>query len=88
MAGFRFRELYQRQVDPEPELIDGGVRPDPQQWRGEYVTVAEAAEWLRVNPMTVYRMIKRGDLHASRVGRQYRIHKSVIETLLNPKERS
>lgn len=39
-----------------------------------YVTVAEVAEDLRITPMTVYRMISRGQITAIRIGlRTYRI---------------
>jgi excisionase family DNA binding protein len=37
------------------------------------ITVDEAAEWLRCNPVTVRNMIKRGELSACRVGRLIRI---------------
>lgn len=36
-------------------------------------TVAEVAEHMRVSKMTVYRLIKAGDLPALRVGKNYRI---------------
>ncbi len=36
-------------------------------------TVAEVAEHMRVSNMTVYRLIKAGDLAAIRVGKNYRI---------------
>ena len=36
-------------------------------------TVAEVAEHMRVSNMTVYRLIKSGDLPAIRVGKNYRI---------------
>jgi excisionase family DNA binding protein len=36
-------------------------------------TVAEVAEHMRVSNMTVYRLIKTGDLPAIRVGKNYRI---------------
>ncbi|WP_370325035.1 helix-turn-helix domain-containing protein [Euzebya sp.] len=36
-------------------------------------TVAEVAEHMRVSNMTVYRLIKAGDLPAIRVGKNYRI---------------
>ena len=41
--------------------------------RGEFWTVAEVAAMLRVSTMTVYRLIKAGDLPAVRVGRSYRL---------------
>ncbi len=37
------------------------------------MTVAEVAELMRVSTMTVYRLIKAGDLPATRVGKSYRI---------------
>ncbi|MGI9016420.1 MAG: helix-turn-helix domain-containing protein [Euzebya sp.] len=36
-------------------------------------TVAEVAEHMRVSNMTVYRLIKSGELPAIRVGKNYRI---------------
>jgi excisionase family DNA binding protein len=35
------------------------------------LTVQEAAEFLRISQSTVYRMIKRGDLGAHRVGKKW-----------------
>jgi excisionase family DNA binding protein len=40
---------------------------------GRFLTVAEVARQLRVSNMTVYRLIKAGNLGAVRVGRGYRI---------------
>ena len=37
------------------------------------LTVAEVADYLRVSSMTVYRLIGRGELVATRVGRGYRV---------------
>lgn len=40
----------------------------------QYLTVPEVAEDLRVSPMTVYRLIARGDILAIQVGRRtYRV---------------
>ena len=38
-----------------------------------FVTVGEVAEIMRVSRMTVYRLIKQGDLPAVRIGRGYRL---------------
>lgn len=38
-----------------------------------YVTVREAARCLSVNPVTIRRMVRRKELQAVRVGRQYRV---------------
>lgn len=42
-------------------------------------SIDEAAQMLRVHPDTIRRMIKRGELQANRVGRQYRIPRSELE---------
>jgi excisionase family DNA binding protein len=41
--------------------------------RATYLTVAEVAGMLRVSTMTVYRLIKAGELPAVRVGKSYRL---------------
>jgi len=50
--------------------------------RRDIYTTEEAAEYLRVSPKTVYRMIDAGQLAASRVGRQYRITQTDIDLFL------
>lgn len=39
------------------------------------LTAAEVADELRVSTMTVYRLVRRGELPAVRVGRNYRIRR-------------
>ncbi len=41
--------------------------------KARFLTVQEVAELLRVSSMTVYRLIKAGDLPAVRVGRSFRV---------------
>jgi len=55
-------------------------RPTP--ITGPLLTVAEVAEVLRVSNMTVYRLIKAGDLPALRVGKNYRIREADLSTFL------
>jgi excisionase family DNA binding protein len=50
---------------------------------GPLLTVAEVAGVLRVSNMTVYRLIKAGDLPALRVGKNYRIRESELEAFLS-----
>jgi excisionase family DNA binding protein len=47
------------------------------------LTVAEVAATMRVSNMTVYRLIKNGDLKALRVGKNYRIRESDVESYLS-----
>lgn len=49
---------------------------------GPLLTVAEVAETLRVSNMTVYRLIKSGDLTAIRVGKNYRIRAADLDAYL------
>lgn len=49
---------------------------------GRLFTVAEVAEVMRVSNMTVYRLIRSGELPALRVGKGYRIFESDLEAFL------
>lgn len=48
----------------------------------DLLTVAEVAEMLRVSTMTVYRLIRTGQLPAVRVGRSYRVRRGDLESYL------
>lgn len=48
----------------------------------QLLTAAEVADRLRVSTMTVYRLIRRGDLPAVRVGRNYRVRAVDLEGYL------
>jgi excisionase family DNA binding protein len=50
---------------------------------GPLLTVAEVAAVLRVSNMTVYRLIKSGELPALRVGKNYRIREPELESYLS-----
>jgi excisionase family DNA binding protein len=47
-----------------------------------FLTVSEVAELMRVSTMTVYRLIKAGDLRAARVGRSYRLRVVEVDAYL------
>jgi excisionase family DNA binding protein len=49
---------------------------------GRLLTVAEVAASMRVSKMTVYRLIKAGDLAAVRVGKNFRIRETEVERYL------
>jgi len=49
---------------------------------GALLTVAEVAAGMRVSNMTVYRLIKSGELPAVRVGKGYRIRESELHRFL------
>jgi excisionase family DNA binding protein len=56
-----------------------GFTPDPED---RLLTVAEVADTMRVSNMTIYRLIKSGDLAALRVGKNYRIRQADVERFL------
>lgn len=46
------------------------------------LTAAEVADQLRVSTMTIYRLIRRGELPAVRVGRTYRVRATDLDAYL------
>ncbi|HUR17398.1 MAG TPA: helix-turn-helix domain-containing protein [Acidimicrobiales bacterium] len=44
--------------------------------------VREVADAMRVSNMTVYRLIRSGELSSSRVGRSYRVREADLESYL------
>jgi excisionase family DNA binding protein len=50
---------------------------------GTLLTVAEVAAIMRVSNMTVYRLIRGGDLPAIRVGKNYRIREAEAQRYLS-----
>lgn len=46
------------------------------------LTAAEVADQLRVSTMTIYRLIRRGELPAVRVGRNYRVRAADLDAYL------
>ena len=62
---------------------DGEGVGDPQAFvTGGLLTVAEVASAMRVSNMTVYRLIKSGELPAVRVGKNYRLRESDLARFL------
>jgi excisionase family DNA binding protein len=43
------------------------------------LTVRELAEYLRVHPSTIYRLLKKGQLHAFKVGSDWRFNVEEID---------
>jgi len=61
-------------------MVADGPRPFAS---GAFLTVAEVAAAMRVSTMTVYRLIKGGELRAVRVGHNYRIRETDLEHYLS-----
>jgi excisionase family DNA binding protein len=60
-----------------------GAAAGPPGASGALLTVAEVAALMRVSTMTVYRLIKAGDLAAVRVGHNYRIREGEVDRYLS-----
>lgn len=56
--------------------------PLAQAARPRFLTPAEVADVMRVSTMTVYRLIKAGELGAVRVGKSYRIPEEAVDRFL------
>ncbi len=53
----------------------------PKEWP-EVMTPDQVAEFLQLNKNTVYRLIERGELKATKVGRVYRIRKEDVDSYM------
>lgn len=51
--------------------------------RESMLTIKEVAQYLHVVPLTIYRMIDRGDLPAAKVGKVWRIRQQDVEAYLD-----
>ena len=47
--------------------------------KARFLTPAEVADMLRVSTMTVYRLIKAGDIPALKVGKSYRLREDDVD---------
>jgi excisionase family DNA binding protein len=43
------------------------------------LTVSEVAQYLRIDEQTVYRLLRSGELRGIKAGREWRVHRSVLE---------
>jgi excisionase family DNA binding protein len=50
--------------------------------RARFLTPKEVADLLRVSPMTVYRLIKSGELPAVRVGKAFRVREDDMDAYI------
>jgi excisionase family DNA binding protein len=50
--------------------------------RARFLTVQEVADVLRISTMTVYRIIKNGDLPAARIGKSFRVREDDLDAFI------
>jgi len=65
-----------------PRGSSGGSDVPPERSVARLLTVAEVASVMRVSRMTVYRLIRRSQLKAIRVGRNYRVRSTDLDEYL------
>ena len=53
--------------------------------KSRFLTVQEVADLMRVSSMTVYRLIKAGELNALRVGKSYRLADQTATLVVRPR---
>ena len=56
--------------------------PKKSEQPARFMTVSEVADLMRVSSMTVYRLIKAGEIRAARVGKSYRIREDDVDQFL------
>jgi excisionase family DNA binding protein len=59
----------------------GGSLTEDQNYK--FMTVSEVARLMRVSNMTVYRLIRSGQLNAVRVGNRYRVREADVHKYLD-----
>jgi excisionase family DNA binding protein len=66
------------------KIVEEVIMPKRRPFVGDrLLTVGEVAATMRVSNMTVYRLIKGGQLPAIRVGKNYRIRESDVDRYLS-----
>ena len=53
-----------------------------------FLTTEEVLDCLKVNPRTIYRLIRSGELPAVRIGRQWRFRRTDLDAWLARQERA
>lgn len=67
---------------PAPGRPTSPARQKPEPKPVEFLAVKEVAAYLRVSPMTIYRLIHALELPAIRVGRSFRVPKRGVDQYL------
>jgi excisionase family DNA binding protein len=58
----------------------------PEHLEDELLTTDEVAQWLKITRQTVQRLIQRGQLTASRIGREWRVKRRELDAFLQATE--
>jgi excisionase family DNA binding protein len=77
---FIIKDYSQKSSVPAPKNKPPAIHLDTSK---EFYSVKELAALLNVNPMTIYRMVQRGQITCHQIGRIKRFHRNEIEIFLN-----
>jgi len=53
---------------------------------GKIMTINEVASFLKLSKITIYKLIKKGELPAFRAGNSWRFHRDTIEMIARPQK--
>ena len=67
---------------PRPLVGNGGPPDQAASPEPEILTVKQAAAYLQIHKVTVYKYIRAGLLPAAKLGKVYRIYRTDVEALL------
>ncbi|MBU9888266.1 MAG: helix-turn-helix domain-containing protein [Candidatus Omnitrophica bacterium] len=67
----------------EQEKDEKQVVQYPKRERTQIMTPKEAAKYLGFHLVTIYRLLKKGDVPATKIGGQWRFKKDVLDAWLN-----
>jgi excisionase family DNA binding protein len=61
-------------------------RKDTPSAAGQVMTVREVAEWLRIHPTTLYRLLREDKIPGFRIGADWRFNRETVEEWLKQRE--
>ena len=82
IADFHARAIREAEGVELAATCDANLRRAQSFAKARFLTVQEVEDLMRVSSMTVYRLIKAGDLPAVRVGRSFRVSDSDVDAYL------
>ena len=77
---FTIKDRTQKTPVPPPKNKPPAIGLDTSK---EFYSVKDLASLLNVNPMTIYRMVHRGQITCYQIGRAKRFHRNDVEIFLN-----
>ena len=64
----------------------GGIMQEETKGNVKIMTINDVASFLKLSKITIYKLIKKGELPAFRVGNSWRFHRDKIEMIARPQK--